>query len=145
MLLNLRKLRKLRTKRLKRQKKPKKEQKLDKKEGEKTEGTPQSTTATEEVKEINESTAEDADAQAEQAEQAEAQDAPAEAPADVVVTQAPMDDEDEAVEYEVPLKGLGAPAVRGVPLKHITLLGTHGSFMHFHAFSCAKFWEQMYL
>jgi hypothetical protein len=110
----------------------KKEQKLDKKEGEKTEGTPQSTTATEEVKEINESTAEDADAQAEQA---EAQDAPAEAPADVVVTQAPMDDEDEAVEYEVPLKGLGAPAVRGVPLKHITLLGTHGSFMHFHAFS----------
>lgn len=98
----------------------KKEQKLDKKEGEKTEGTPQSTTATEEVKEINECTAEDADAQAEQAEQAEAQDAPAEAPADVVVTQAPMDDEDEAVEYEVPLKGLGAPAVRGVPLKHIT-------------------------
>lgn len=108
----------------------KKEEKLDKKEGEKTEGTPQSTTATEEVKEVNESTAEDADAQAEQAEQAEAQDAPAEAPADVVVTQAPMDDEDEAVEYEVPLKGLGAPAVRGVPLKHITLLARK-----FHAFS----------
>lgn len=67
------------------------------------ESTPQSTTATEEPKEPE--TAVDA----------------VDNDADVVVTQAPLVDEDEAEEYEVPLK---QPDVRGVSLKHITCLGT---------------------
>ncbi len=63
------------------------------------ESTPQSTTATEEPKEPETTV---------------------DAGADVVVTQAPLVDEDEAEEYEVPLK---QPDVRGVSLKHITCLG----------------------
>lgn len=77
------------------------------------ESTPQSTTATEEPSkepEATEPTGADADA-------------------DVVVSQQPMEEEGDAVEYEEPLKGLSekvasAPDVRGVPLKHITPLGT---------------------